>query len=76
MEGSDLDHVLTGPTARLSGERAMGSRCPTSLHWGVGVKFFTRDIDEIRSGVGAVANQSGAGKLNWGGSPQLEERSN
>ena len=67
VEGSDWDHVLTGPTARLSGEWAMGSRCLTSLHWGVGVKFVTRDIDEIRSGVGAVANQSGGREVELGG---------
>ena len=75
VEGSDDDHVLTGPTARLSGEWAMGSRCPTSLHWGVGVKFVTRDIDEIRSGVGTVANWSFSREVELGGSPQLEERS-
>ena len=67
MEGSDGDHVLTSPAARLSGERAMGSRGPTSLHWGVGVKFVTRDIDEIRSGVGAVANQSFSREVELGG---------
>ena len=75
VEGSDMDHVLTGPTARLSGERAMVSRCSTSLQWGVGVKFVTRDIDEIRSGVGTVANWSFSREVELGGSPQLEERS-